>query len=76
MKRGLNPCFNGRYYQRLLPLSLTECRPCLNPCFNGRYYQRAMSTDDGVSIRVLILVLMEDSLRVSNGTVYLDFEES
>ena len=39
--RSLNPCFNGRYSQRLYQASsvgLIYFR--LNPCFNGRYSQR------------------------------------
>ena len=36
----------------------------LNPCFNGRYSQRTDNEDDITSVlAVLILVLMEDTLR-------------
>ena len=37
---GLNPCFNGRYSQRVQKnlFGLNNIR--LNPCFNGRYSQR------------------------------------
>ena len=38
---------------------------CLNPCFNGRYSQRSKENRNGVKSRVLILVLMEDTLRAS-----------
>ena len=36
----------------------------LNHCFNGRYSQRHNKTFQLVAVRVLILVLMEDTLRV------------
>ena len=37
---------------------------CLNPCSNGRYSQSGGSLDlSGTGITVLILVLMEDTLR-------------
>ena len=35
----------------------------LNPCFNGRYSQRIMATAQTTTGWVLILVLMEDTLR-------------
>ena len=38
-KLSLNPCFNGRYSQRLLIKTLELWNMCLNPCFNGRYSQ-------------------------------------
>ena len=37
--------------------------PSLNPCFNGRYSQSARSGNQTYSVIVLILVLMEDTLR-------------
>ena len=37
---------------------------CLNPCFNGRYSQRAKQLGNHRVRIVLILVLMEDTLRV------------
>ena len=38
---------------------------CLNPCFNGRYSQSGMDPySTGSRMEVLILVLMEDTLRV------------
>ena len=41
----LNPCFNGRYSQRVEdPKNLLRLRS-LNPCFNGRYSQRARHTN-------------------------------
>ena len=36
---------------------------CLNPCFNGRYSQRIASIALMIKSSVLILVLMEDTLR-------------
>ena len=40
---------------------------CLNPCFNGRYSQRGLlNTNLGTKRVVLILVLMEDTLRDAN----------
>ena len=37
---------------------------CLNPCFNGRYSQRLELLKKGKEVTiVLILVLMEDTLR-------------
>ena len=35
----------------------------LNPCFNGRYSTRIMKEKNGKIYMVLILVLMEDTLR-------------
>ena len=60
---GLNPCFNGRYSQSTGATARTTTAWSLNPCFNGRYSQSA-----GVALlraphEVLILVLMEDTLR-------------
>ena len=48
----------------------------LNPCFNGRYSQ---STGRIKKVRVedvLILVLMEDTLRVSVNSIYGNFDKS
>ena len=36
----LNPCFNGRYSQRLAGSMVNGGGDCLNPYFNGRYSQR------------------------------------
>ena len=42
---------------------------CLNPCFNGRYSQRLIKISVPTwNIEVLILVLMEDTLRVHVDT--------
>ena len=38
---------------------------CLNPCFNGRYSQRQYELAKGPCYAVLILVLMEDTLRAN-----------
>ena len=38
-------------------------KSCLNPCFNGRYSQSRNKKKFGSKIQVLILVLMEDTLR-------------
>ena len=35
----------------------------LNPCFNGRYSQSISKSCNGQKMDVLILVLMEDTLR-------------
>ncbi len=61
---GLNPCFNGRYSQR--PGLIDKIKPFtgLNPCFNGRYSQRYATVTESTDDVVLILVLMEDTLRV------------
>ena len=63
LPKSLNPCFNGRYSQRDICL-LTDVNECsLNPCFNGRYSQRKKKlVPQSINI-VLILVLMEDTLR-------------
>ena len=64
MIKSLNPCFNGRYSQSMTLSSITLSMWSLNPCFNGRYSQSGK--DDGSFTegeRVLILVLMEDTLR-------------
>ena len=44
----------------------------LNHCFNGRYSQRHNKTFQLVAVRVLILVLMEDTLK--EEFEYLEFE--
>ena len=43
---------------------------CLNPCFNGRYSQRKVLAGKYLNCGVLILVLMEDTLRVSAGNSF------
>ena len=39
---------------------------CLNPCFNGRYSQSICLIVNQQYVMVLILVLMEDTLRETN----------
>ena len=63
-RRGLNPCFNGRYSQRPRRQMAELWFRRLNPCFNGRYSQSSVEDPEGLKeITVLILVLMEDTLR-------------
>ena len=45
-------------------MNITNNFSCLNPCFNGRYSQRSKQTSTMTVLNVLILVLMEDTLRV------------
>ena len=60
----LNPCFNGRYSQRCDIYLVLMAIVCLNPCFNGRYSQRRPKNQvSRNNYNVLILVLMEDTLR-------------
>ena len=67
-KQGsLNPCFNGRYSQSFTKAHLTAIKAGLNPCFNGRYSQSQTSEADTNQWQVLILVLMEDTLRVQTS---------
>ena len=65
LRKSLNPCFNGRYSQSVAEFKDWLAANRLNPCFNGRYSQRC---NEKFIIRgiltVLILVLMEDTLRV------------
>ena len=61
----LNPCFNGRYSQSREVHSYNYSRRGLNPCFNGRYSQRNKKKFGSKIQKVLILVLMEDTLRVT-----------
>ena len=61
---SLNPCYNGRYSQRERYLCQICSYSCLNPYFNGRYSQRHFKVNPkGYRSDVLILVLMEDTLR-------------
>ena len=60
---SLNPCFNGRYSQRVLQTISIKISCSLNPCFNGRYSQSPKLIINHKKQRVLILVLMEDTLR-------------
>ena len=73
---GLNPCFNGRYSQRYYYDSYSCCSYCLNPCFNGRYSQSTGKINSQVLMSVLILVLMEDTLRVFPTGSKVSKEES
>ena len=69
----LNPCFNGRYSQRMAQLRLQSSKvQCLNPCFNGRYSQRDLLFSNGKLLSVLILVLMEDTLRDEKNQIVGD----
>ena len=43
--------------------SIVRIDYCLNPCFNGRYSQRTENAKEALGMDVLILVLMEDTLR-------------
>ena len=63
-KNRLNPCFNGRYSQSGSSGNSAQIANCLNPCFNGRYSQRPSKFHHLMKQQVLILVLMEDTLRV------------
>ena len=48
---------------------------CLNPCFNGRYSQRNRHcTVYQEADTVLILVLMEDTLRATNDADFMTSE--
>ena len=76
LRKSLNPCFNGRYSQSVAEFKDWLAANRLNPCFNGRYSQRC---NEKFIIRgiltVLILVLMEDTLRgkgvvVSRKNIY------
>ena len=63
---SLNPCCNGRYSQStVVEIALVKEVMSLNPCCNGRYSQSGfIMSNDGLGVRVLILVVMEDTLRV------------
>ena len=63
----LNPCFNGRYSQSRFSLWRQQ-KESLNPCFNGRYSQRLNNIHYLCTENVLILVLMEDTLRVKKSS--------
>ena len=61
----LNPCFNGRWSPRSTKGHNWWVGDCLNPCFNGRWSpSRKEKNYELLKIKVLILVLMEDGLRV------------
>ena len=61
----LNPCFNGRYSQSDKAAIARFGIISLNPCFNGRYSQSICKDAEVKNFDVLILVLMEDTLRES-----------
>ena len=62
---GLNPCSNGRCSARHSPTTHYAPKSGLNPCSNGRCSARDNHDAGGaVGGDVLILVLMEDALRV------------
>ena len=61
---SINPCFNGRYSQRIKKSSGRRSKKRINPCFNGRYSQSIIESLMKNGAKVLILVLMEDTLRV------------
>ena len=63
----LNPCFNGRYSQSMANSVNKKASVSLNPCFNGRYSQRNSVNKKASVNEVLILVLMEDTLRVADN---------
>ena len=47
LKKSLNPCFNGRYSQRMVISSLHFRKTqSLNPCFNGRYSQSCKEMEE------------------------------
>ena len=56
--------------------SSSHSRLGLNPCFNGRYSQRGtVSYISLAQLIVLILVLMEDTLRADNAADFVDYLE-
>ena len=59
----LNPCCNGRYSQSCKDADVKNFDKGLNPCCNGRYSQRPRMLFLSSNKRVLILVVMEDTLR-------------
>ena len=67
--QGLNPCSNGRCSARALLLFLfKQVLSCLNPCSNGRCSASKQALlEMGATLTVLILVLMEDALRVCHS---------
>ena len=59
---GLNPYSNGRYSMSLIVFSLMANRTGLNPYSNGRYSMSVLSKPSLSYRKVLILILMEDTL--------------
>ena len=60
---SLNPCSNGRYSQSYVMQNIPIHYKSLNPCSNGRYSQSKKKFGSKIQKPVLILVLMEDTLR-------------
>ena len=60
----LNPCFSGTYSQSSRVLDCERLGECLNPCFSGTYSQSRAHTSSWEPWQVLILVLVEHTLRV------------
>ena len=65
---GLNPCFSGTYSQSWTK-RLSQPFSGLNPCFSGTYSQRFLSLMFLRQKCVLILVLVEHTLRDSFNKV-------
>ena len=59
----LNPCSNGKYSQSKEEINKGKITSRLNPCSNGKYSQSTKVDTYTVKVRVLILVLMENTLR-------------
>ena len=67
-RTSLNPCFSGTYSQRA-QMNVSRIDVSLNPCFSGTYSQRSLPKQSSMSLSlVLILVLVEHTLR---GTINL-----
>ena len=60
---GLNPCFSGTYSQRNWLVAAKRTLSSLNPCFSGTYSQSTSKKVYTASRLVLILVLVEHTLR-------------
>ena len=58
----LNPCSNGRYSRRGEQIMFKKLELSLNPCSNGRYSRSRTNYIPYPKGKVLILVLMEDTL--------------
>ena len=63
--RSLNPCFSGTYSQRPAEAGKGGEDNCLNPCSSGTYSQRLAKNGTREISPVLILVLVEHTLRGS-----------
>ena len=63
--KGLNPCFSGGWSRSLSIQILSKITSiCLNPCFSGGWSRRIIGSIKR-PMKVLILVLVEDGLGVS-----------